>query len=180
MDLEQESKVTVDTTLTADISKSCNKLLDLQKEIQSKEEELKKLKETERNISEQEIPSLMQQAGVVSLELADGYKINVKQFVTAKIPVSKTEEAFSYLRDKGWGDLIKNQMTANFTRTQDNEASALYHELLERGFTVSRKEKIEPMTLKGFVRERIEGGDSIDMNLLGVFVGNKTTITKKE
>jgi len=52
--------------------------------------------------------------------------------------------------------------------------------LINRGFTVSRKEKIEPMTLKGFARERIQNGDNIDMSLLGVYVGNQTKITKKE
>ena len=31
MDLEQEAKVTIDTSLTSDIAKECNKLLELQK-----------------------------------------------------------------------------------------------------------------------------------------------------
>ena len=39
MDLEQEAKVTIDTSLTSDIAKECNKLLELQNEIADKKEE---------------------------------------------------------------------------------------------------------------------------------------------
>ena len=160
--------------------KECNKLLELQKQIKEQQEATKKLEEQERFISEQRIPDLMQQAGVRSIELTDGYKVDLRQVVSAKIPASKTEEAFTWMRENGYGDLIKNQMTTNFSRSQDNEAAALYDELVNRGFTVSRKEKIEPMTLKGFARERIQNGENIDMALLGVYVGNQTKITKKE
>ena len=177
MDLEQEAKVTIDTSLTSDIAKECNKLLELQKQIKEQQEATKKLEEQERFISEQRIPDLMQQAGVRSIELTDGYKVDLRQVVSAKIPASKTEEAFTWMRENGYGDLIKNQMTTNFSRSQDNEAAALYDELVNRGFTVSRKEKIEPMTLKGFARERIQNGENIDMALLGVYVGNQTKIT---
>ena len=136
MDLEQEAKVTIDTSLTSDIAKECNKLLELQKQIKEQQEATKKLEEQERFISEQRIPDLMQQAGVRSIELTDGYKVDLRQVVSAKIPASKTEEAFTWMRENGYGDLIKNQMTTNFSRSQDNEAAALYDELVNRGFTV--------------------------------------------
>ena len=45
MDLEAESIITVDTGMSTDIAKSCNKLLETQKKILTAEEELKKLKE---------------------------------------------------------------------------------------------------------------------------------------
>ena len=42
MDLEAESIVSVDTGMSADIAKSCNKLLETQKQMSTLEEELKK------------------------------------------------------------------------------------------------------------------------------------------
>jgi len=72
MDLEAESTVSVDTGMSSDIADSCNKLLETQKQINTVEEQLKKLKETETTLSEQTIPNLMQQAGVSLLKLTDG------------------------------------------------------------------------------------------------------------
>ena len=36
--------------------------------------------------------------------------------------------------------------------------------------------KVEPMTLKALVRERIEAGKDMPTELFNIFVGNKTTI----
>ena len=58
MDLEAESIVSVDTGMSSDIAESCNKLLETQKQIESAEEELKKLKDVETTLSEQTIPNL--------------------------------------------------------------------------------------------------------------------------
>ena len=57
MDLEAESTIRVDTVMTQDIATSCNKLIETQNEIAQIEEQLKKLKETEREYSEQTIPT---------------------------------------------------------------------------------------------------------------------------
>jgi hypothetical protein len=64
MDLEAASaSIQVDTALSSDIAKSCNKLLETQNQITAVEEQLKKLQEAETLLSEQTIPNLMQQAG---------------------------------------------------------------------------------------------------------------------
>ena len=79
MDLEAASaSIQVDTALSSDIAKSCNKLLETQKQIMTVEEQLAKLKESETLLSEQTIPNLMQQAGIAMLKLADGSSVEVK------------------------------------------------------------------------------------------------------
>jgi cell division protein FtsL len=68
MDLEQLSKeITIDTSVSQDIAELCNKLLDVQKEVTTLEDKLKKKKEEELKLSEQDIPNLMQKAGVAAL-----------------------------------------------------------------------------------------------------------------
>jgi len=94
MDLEAESTLRVDTAMSVDIAKSCNKLLETQNEIKATEDQLKKLKEAETLLSEQTIPNLMQQAGISMLKLADGSSVEVKPFYAAKIPEAHIEEAY--------------------------------------------------------------------------------------
>lgn len=178
MDLEQEAVIKVNTETSGDIAEKCNKLLDLQKQMNKCQEHLKSLQEQERLLSEQEIPNLMQQAGITMLKLADGSSVEVKPFYAAKIPMSKVDEAFAWLSDNGHGDLIKNQVSLTFGKSEDNVANSLVEDLKNKGHNVSQKKKVEPMTLKGFVREQIQNGHNLPMDLFGVYVSNKTTIKK--
>ena len=176
MDLEAESALSVDTGKLKDISKSCNKLLETQKEIEKTEEVLKHLKEEEKTISEEVIPNLMQEAGVSMIKTEDGKTVKVSQFYAARIPESKRDEAFDWLRENDAGDMIKNIVSLNFGKSEDAVATALVEELVERKLNVSQKMKVEPMTLKSSVKTEIEKGRSVPMDLFGVYVANKTTI----
>jgi len=181
MDLEAESIVSIDTGMSSDIAESCNKLLDIQKKISTAEEEMKKLKEVETTLSEQTIPNLMQQAGISMLKLADGSSVEVKPFYSARIPASKSEQAFDWLRANGHGDMIKNQVSLEFGMRQDNEAKALVEELKQKGLAVQQKTSVHPSSLRGFVREQIQDlGKDVPAELFGTYVANKTKITTKE
>lgn len=181
MDLEQESlNIRVNTGLSKDIAESCNKLLNVQNEVLKLEEELQKKKAEETFLSEQEIPNKMQEAGISKLELTDGSKVEIRPFYAAKIPVAKVDEAFDWLRKNGHDDMIKNNISLTFGKNQDSQAKTLVDELRQKGHNVKQVEKVEPMTLKAFVREQIEDGKQVPADLFGVYIANKTKITKKE
>jgi len=181
MDLEQMSKsITLDTTAMEDIATACNKLLDIQKEVSALEDQLKKKKEQELKLSEQDIPNLMQKAGAASIKLTDGTAVEIKPYYGARIPASRTEEAFDWLRENNFADLIKNNVTLTFGRNEDNMAKSLVDDLRNKGHNVKQAEKVEPMTLKAFVREQIEKGKDVPADLFGVYVATRTKLTTKE
>jgi len=181
MDLEAESIVRIDLAMSTNITDSCKKLLETQKKIEATEEELKKLKDVETTLSEQTIPNLMQQAGVELIKLEGGISVEVKPFYSARIPASKSEEAFQWLRENGHGDLIKNQVSLEFGMKQDNEAKSIVEELKSKGLPVKQKTTVHPSSLRGFVREQIQDlGKDVPAELFGTYVANKTKITTKE
>ena len=181
MDLEAESIVRIDLAMSMNITDSCKKLLETQKKIEATEEELRKLKDVETTLSEQTIPNLMQQAGVELIKLEGGISVEVKPFYSARIPASKSEEAFQWLRDNGHGDLIKNQVSLEFGMKQDNEAKSIVEELKSKGLPVKQKTTVHPSSLRGFVREQIQDlGKDVPAELFGTYVANKTKITTKE
>ena len=181
MDLEQISKsITLDTTAMEDIATACNKLLDVQKEVSELEDKLKKKKEEELKLSEQDIPNLMQKAGAASIKLTDGTAVEIKPYYGARIPASRTEEAFNWLRENNFADLIKNNVTLTFGRNEDNVAKSIVDDLRNKGHNVKQAEKVEPMTLKAFVREQIEKGRDVPADLFGVYVATRTKLTTKE
>src|SRR6056300_618316 len=181
MDLEAESIISIDTGMSEDIAKYCNKLLETQKQILTTEEELKKLRDVEDTLSEQTIPNLMHKIGLELLKLKDGSSVEVKPKYKARIPESRSEEAFSWLRENGHGDMIKNQVTMEFGMKQDNEAKSIVEELKNKGLPVQQKQFVHPSSLRGFVREQIQDhGKDVPADLFGVYIANKTKIITKE
>ena len=90
------------------------------------------------------------------------------------------KEAFKWLRDNGLGDLIKNEVTVAFGRNEDNKASNYATLAQGQGYEPVQKLKVEPMTLKALVRERIEAGQDMPSDLFNVFAGNRTKLTRKQ
>ena len=156
------------------------KLRTLEDNIKSDEESLKEKKKELELISGEIIPTLLNEMGLVSLKLADGSAVDVKPYYAANISLKNREEAYNWLRSNGLGDIIKNDITVSFGRNEDNKAAQYANLAKGQGFQPTQKLKVEPMTLKALVRERIEAGKTMPMDIFNVFVGNRTKITRKQ
>jgi hypothetical protein len=154
------------------------KLRDLEDKIKIAEENLKQLKKQEDLLSGEVIPTMMTEMNISTLKLADGSAIEVKPIYGASIPADKKEGAFNWLRKEGLGDLIKNEVTVSFGRNEDNKAAEYAVLAQGQGYQPTQKLKVEPMTLKALVRERIESGKDMPSDLFNVFAGNRTKITR--
>jgi len=151
-------------------------IADTQEEISKLKEQLKNKEDYERKLSREVLPSLFSEVGLSELKLADGRKIKVSEYFRASIKVENRELAYTWLRNNGFGDLIKNQVSCSFGRDEDEKARRLIDALGERGYQSSQREWVEPSTLRAFVREQYEKGVDLPMELLGAYVGQKTTI----
>ena len=148
--------------------------------IENHEEHLKNLKKKRDHISGEVIPTMMSEMGLAELKLHDGSHLKVSTSYRATITEANKEAAFNWLRNNGLGDIIKNEISVSFGRNEDNKA-ADYAELAKgQGFQPSQKMKVEPMTLKALVRERIEAGKEMPTEIFGVFSENKTTIKRNK
>jgi hypothetical protein len=148
--------------------------------IEKTEESLKEQKKQKDHVSMEVIPTLMSEMGLAELKLVDGSVVTVKPNYSASITVANREAAFNWLRNNGLGDIIKNEISVSFGRNEDNKAADYATLAQERGFQPTQKLKVEPMTLKALVRERIEAGKEMPTEIFNVFVGNKTTIKRKQ
>ena len=153
-----------------------NDVADTDQEIQDLEDKLKVKKDYKKHLSENVLPNLFAEVGLSELKLADGRHLKVGNYYGASIKDAKKEAAFAWLRNKGHGDLIKNQVSCSFGRDEDEKARGLINTLNEKGYPSSQREWVEPSTLRAFIREQHEAGKELPMDLLGAFVGQKTTI----
>ena len=153
-----------------------NDIADTDKEISDIEKELKKKKDYKNHLSENVLPNLFAEVGLSELKLADGRLIKVGNYYGASIKDDKKEAAFNWFRNNGFGDLIKNQVSCSFGRNEDEKARGLLSHLSDQGYQSSQREWVEPSTLRAFIREQHEAGSKLPMDLLGAYVGQKTTI----
>ena len=93
----------------------CAEQVALEEDVRQLEEQLKAKKQAVNKLSFEIIPARMSELGLESLTLKDGSAVKVKQLVQASIPVKHRETAFQWLRDRGHGDLIKNQISAELS-----------------------------------------------------------------
>ena len=162
------------------LSDQVTKLQVLEDEIVEQEKKLKELKRNQELLSGEVIPTMMTEMNISTLKLADGSAVEVKPVYGASIPVAKKEEAFNWLRSNGLGDLIKNEVTVAFGRNEDNKAIAYANLAQGQGYQPVQKLKVEPMTLKALVRERLEAGLEMPSDLFNMFTGNRTKITRSK
>ena len=162
------------------LSEKVMQLKDLEDEIANAEESVKKLKEQARIISCIEIPQMMETMNIKKLKVKDGESVQLKKIYSASILEEKQQEAFEWLRNNGRGDIIKNDVTVTFGRGEDNKAAEYAVLAQGQGYQPTQKLKVEPMTLKALVRERIEAGKEMPTELFNIYVGNKTTIKRKQ
>jgi|TARA_S200000501_G_scaffold218157_1_gene204708 hypothetical protein len=181
IDFEQDQREDLDSVNDAkSLSDQVVKLKTLEDDLLQKENELKKIKQHIEIVSGEVIPTMMQEMNISTLKLADGSSVEVKPVYGASISASKKEEAYTWLRDNGLGDLIKNEVTVSFGRNEDNKASDYAILAQGQGYEPVQKLKVEPMTLKALVRERLESGQEMPSDLFNVFTGNRTKVTRSK
>ena len=156
------------------------RLEDVASDIETAESNLKELKKKRDHISGEVIPTMMSEMGLAELKLHDGSHLKVSTSYRAHISEANKEMAYNWLRNNGLGDIIKNEISVSFGRNEDNKA-ADYAELAKgQGFQPTQKMKVEPMTLKALVRERIEANKEMPTEIFGIFSENKTTIKRNK
>jgi len=175
-----KAKVITKTGNIQSLADQVERLENLNQEIEKKEKDLKQRKKDLEHLSGEVIPTMMSEMGLSHLKLMDGSSVDVKPNYSASITIANREAAFNWLRNNGLGDIIKNEILVSFGRNEDNKAADYAALAQERGFQPTQKLKVEPMTLKALVRERIEAGKEMPTEIFNIFVGNKTTIKRKQ
>jgi hypothetical protein len=140
------------------------------------EDALQKAQDELRKIAEGELPELMDSLGLEEFRTATGLKIEVKEMIRASIPKPREAEAFAWLRANNHDALIKRSLVVSFGKGEDDEANTLGTQLTEEGYSFDDKQAVHAQTLSAFVREQLEKGKEIPIDLLGVFRQRKSKV----
>lgn len=164
------------------VAELASELSKLNADIAIAEMDLANLNAKRRAIEESRLPEAMNDLGLSQIKLESGESITVKPEFHASIPVAKRPQAYAWLRDHGFADLLTNKLSVDFGKGEDESARELLNELIDR-YQGDRKvdlaETIHPSRLKSLVREQYEIGEPIPEDLFGVYVINRAVIKTK-
>ena len=142
------------------------------------EEQLRTAKAKLLELTDRDLPDMMAEVGITNFTLADGSKLEVKQTYGARIPVAHRDAAFAWLKEKGHDDIIKNLVSVPFGRGEDSLATDFINLAQKNGYAPDQKKEVHPQTLKAFVKEQLEKGQEVPMDLFGVFTGQRASIKR--
>lgn len=149
------------------------KALERSRYIARLEDALQREKKALNVILSSALPDLMASAGTKEFITDEGFKVSIKDFLSGSLPKDddKRTAALEWLRGNGAEDLIKNELHAHFDRGQDNIAGDVAGKLNEAGIRYEQTVGVHPSTLKAYARERMEHGEDVPLELLGLYAG---------
>jgi hypothetical protein len=128
-------------------------------------------KKSAERIAQVDLPELMLEAEMQEFTMTNGNTVKVKEHVHAAITEANNQEALKWLRDNGFGGLIKAVVTVSFTASEEGigQATELSEKLSETySNDVEMKQTVHAARLKAFVKEQLEDGKDIPRQLFGV------------
>lgn len=148
---------------------------ELERLVEEGEAALKKLKAQLRAVQEESLPLVMIEARMQEFTLQDGYKVKIKEDFSVGIPAARRDEAFSWLEEKGYGGLIKTEVTAEFGKGELDKAKKLIAILVKQNYTCGLHRDVHWQTLKAFINESVRENRAVPLDLFGA-----TPVTKAE
>ena len=179
INFEEDQQDLIEKTDIQTLAGFCRDLQAYENEIAKLEELVKDKKQKADKISSEIIPNLLAEQGLASLKLADGSSVDIRKSYNCTIKKDEMESAYNWLRENGLGDIIKNEVSVQFGKGEDNKAEQLLNLAEQEGYEPTQKQKVEPMTLKALFRERVEAGLDMPSQYFNVFIKDQTKIGRK-
>ena len=180
--MEEDFEKTLSSVETLDnagldtVAGLARKIKQQQDKVERLDRELKDEKQALLKLTDEDLPSTMADLGLSKFSLDDGSTVEVKPTYGASILVKDRPAAYDWLRDNGFDDIIKNVISCQFGRGEDDQASAFHAFASQQGYPTNQNESIHASTLKAFVKERIETGEDFPHTLFGAYVGQRAVI----
>ena len=178
-ELEKDQQQVIEKADVDTLASYCRELQTYEEEIAELEEQIKKKREKADKISSEIIPNMLAEQGISSLKLADGSSVDVRKSYNCTIKKDEMESAYNWLRENQLGDIIKNEVSVQFGKGEDNKAEQLLDLAAREGYEPSQRSKVEPMTLKALYRERVEAGLDMPSRFFNIFIKDQTKIGRK-
>jgi hypothetical protein len=144
---------------------------DLEKEIEAAEAKIKDLKAQHRELSWNQIPTLMDELRIKEFSTVEGFKIKVTEDLRVSIPKKNQTEAYDWIDDHDGSALIKRGFVIAFTKEQEPWARKFQRDCAQRkkALPMVETKTVAPATAKKFLKDKLEEGVDVPLPLFGAY-----------
>lgn len=155
------------------------KAIELMKTIVEGEEHIKALNMELNKITSHTIPDQMAAARVDEFKTKEGVTVKIKDYINGSLPKDpvKRKAALQWFFDIGAETLIRSHVAIDVPPGNSKERKKLTSLLTKNKVAFDEETTIHPQTLQAFARERLENGEKVPLDLLGLHVGRHAKIT---
>lgn len=143
------------------------------------DEELKAAKKLQRQIEEEDLPTLMDELGLTEIRLKSGELVKIQRDCQTSITEATHDKAMEWLVENGFGGIIKTGVVVEFGRGEIKEADKAAKALAKKYPQTVSNESVHHSTLKAFVMEQLREGKPLPTDLFNLREFNKAVIRKK-
>lgn len=173
-----------DQQVLSHLHQSLAEATDLIQESENLSGQLKAAETRLRELQTERIPEMMMSLGLESLN-REGWDVKLSALVEGSLPKepAKRAAAIKWLEENEAADLIKTTVTVTFKREEYKKATKLAEQLKKKNLDVVVQADVHSSTLKSWARERLERGEKLATDVLGLFIGKiakfKNVVEKK-
>ena len=181
MAIDFEEKVEISTEQLNEVSKLAQQQVKLEAELKKKEDELKKVKQNLYNIQEKALPDLMQSIGLEDFTLSNGSHISVKETLYASISKQNKPGAIKWLSENDLESLVSCVVSVPFDKGDGDGVQELLDVLTECGYeNIISDEKVNTSSVKSAIKELLEDGEEVPLELFGAYYARKAVVKTKK
>jgi hypothetical protein len=130
---------------------------ELAADIAEQEATLAETKAIFRTVSQESIPTLLNQHGLAEIKLRTGDKIIVKEDASVSVPDDKKPQFFEFLKERDEEDIIK--LNIQFKKMPIEKQRDLFEFLNNYDYEYEADRGVHPMTLKSYFKKLLGVGD---------------------
>lgn len=176
---EKLAQAPLGDNILAQIASTARQVLEARDAVVAAEEALKEAQANLRALQQDILPELMSVAGQEQLVTADGLKVSVRDMIRGTPSRENEAAAFRWLRDTGGGGIIKSRVEADLGKGDPERVKSALEALGGLGIKASPRETVAWQTLGALVRERLEKGNEVPLDLLGIYMWREADVKPK-
>jgi hypothetical protein len=157
------------------VSQMVREMLDYEAREKDLTEEAKQAAKRKRFYSEKAIPEALSALGLSGVTLDDGRKVTVTPEVYVDIREENREEAYQWMENEGYSDLIKTQVACVFGRGERSQAQEVADLLSAAGYQAESKDTVHYQTLRAWAKDLLTQGVLLP-ECFNAYLGSKTRV----
>jgi len=175
-------------------SELAERQLQLEDDVIKLEEQLKLAKQNLKQVSEIDLPELMNSLNVKEFKLNDGTKVSVNDVVSGSTPsngaierakgelkdnlIVRKNSCYNYLRDNKADSLISNNYVVQFATGEDSKAKEFEKILDSKQYDFANKSEVNHRRLNSWLKEQIVNGKDVPYDIFKIFTGHRAVIKR--